>query len=186
MSLVVSSKAETVSVAKREFRRKCDLEPLSRYRVSMFCRHRGEPHGRFAAGSVTDLHFARHVLGAVYQVSGHYDVETRDGGQRHNVVHQEPDHDHDLGIGGLQLLGERVTDLQPRHVVVVPDGPHVAVQGGRHGARHGQTPDGEGHGDRELGGPSAANGRVQFSHRVHDGEEPVRTEGRQREHSHAH
>lgn len=118
------------------------------------------------------------------QVPSDEHVEARDDSERHGIVDEELDRHHDLGIGGPEVLGERVTRFEQGDVVHA-ELADVREPGGGHGANHGHRPDGRGHGKREPGGQPSADGRVQLSHWVHDGEIPIGAERGQREHRHA-
>jgi len=130
------------------------------------------------------LELAGYVVGGVYQVSGNEYVETGDDGERDGVVDEKLDEHHGFGVHGSEFVRERVTGLEQGDVVG-PELADVRVPGSGYGARHGHCPDGRGNGHRESGGESADDGRVQFAHRVHDGEVPVGAERGQREHRHA-
>ena len=131
------------------------------------------------------LYFTRHIPRRQNQVVGHQDVEEADDGQRYRVVDEELSHDDGSRVERTPLFGKRVAYLEEGDVVVVLEDSDVRGDSGGAGAQHGQKPDRDGDHNGTARGAFAADGGVQFSHRVHDGEEPVRTQGCEGEHGHS-
>lgn len=86
--------------------------PLLQLAIRMYVDATGKPRSEQTELVCTYLKFAGHVVGGVHHVSGDEHVETGDDGQRDRVVDEKLEEHHGLGIGGPELVRERVTGFE--------------------------------------------------------------------------